>query len=251
MKIIILAAGRGSRLGARTKDRPKCMCTLLGRTLLDRALASIERAGFSRQDIGIVTGYKSEMFAVDHVHYFHNQHWESTNMFVSLTMADEWLKKEPCIVCYSDIVFSPHALQRLAACESNVAITYYTDFWSLWENRLSNPLEDLETFKLDAKGFLTEIGNKPQTREEIAGQYMGLIQFTPEGWAQVGKTIAAPLPKTVEKLDMTTLLNGMLAQGYPIRAIATDDLWLECDTESDLILYEEQYAHEIATLERL
>ena len=36
MKTIILAAGRGSRLGERTKDRPKCMCTLLGRTLLEQ-----------------------------------------------------------------------------------------------------------------------------------------------------------------------------------------------------------------------
>lgn len=37
MKVIILAAGRGSRLGERTKDRPKCMCTLQGKTLLERA----------------------------------------------------------------------------------------------------------------------------------------------------------------------------------------------------------------------
>ena len=59
MKTIILAAGRGSRLGERTKDRPKCMCTLQGRTLLDRCMETLERAGVSPADIGIVTGYRS------------------------------------------------------------------------------------------------------------------------------------------------------------------------------------------------
>ena len=36
MKIIILAAGRGSRMGERTKNLPKCMCKLLGKPLLVR-----------------------------------------------------------------------------------------------------------------------------------------------------------------------------------------------------------------------
>ena len=36
MKIIILAAGRGSRMGERTNNLPKCMCKLLGKPLLVR-----------------------------------------------------------------------------------------------------------------------------------------------------------------------------------------------------------------------
>ena len=102
MKVIILAAGRGSRLGERTKDRPKCMCMLKGRTLLDRCLEALGQAGIAKKEVGIVTGYKNGMFTVPEVAYFHNEIWEQTNMFYSLTMAKEWLKQEPCIVCYSD-----------------------------------------------------------------------------------------------------------------------------------------------------
>ena len=75
MKTIILAAGRGSRLGEQTKDRPKCMCTLQGRTLLDRCLESLSGAGVNPADIGIVTGYRSEMFTVPGVTYFHSPDW--------------------------------------------------------------------------------------------------------------------------------------------------------------------------------
>ena len=112
MKAVILAAGRGSRLGERTKDRPKCMCMLGGRTLLDRCLDSLEQAGIWREETGIVTGYRSELFTVPGVTYFHNPHWERTNMFYSLTMAKDWLEREDCIVCYSDIVFHPKEIGR-------------------------------------------------------------------------------------------------------------------------------------------
>jgi len=241
VKTIILAAGRGSRLGERTKDRPKCMCTLQGRTLLDRCLESLEKAGIAREEIGIVTGYRSDMFAEPGVTYFHNEIWEQTNMFYSLTMAERWLKSEPCLVCYSDIVFSPNGVRALADSAAPLAITSYSGYWELWEKRMGNPLEDLETFRADASGRLLEIGKKPNTPADIQGQFMGLLRFTPESWGWVEKTIQQPLAKPLNKLDMTTLLQELLQRNYPIQTISTDDLWLECDSEQDIIAYEKYF----------
>lgn len=245
MKTIILAAGRGSRLGERTKDRPKCMCTLQGRTLLERCMETLEKAGVAPADIGIVTGYRSEMFTVPGVRYFHSPDWEKTNMFWSLTMAREWLGQEPCIVCYSDVVFSPGAFRALAESGAPLAITYYTGYWDLWSRRMEDPLADLETFRLSAEGRLLEIGKKPRSREEIQGQFMGLLRFTPESWAWVEDTIRQPMAKTVEKLDMTTLLQELLQREYPVQAISTSDLWLECDSEQDILVYEREFSQEL------
>lgn len=245
MKTIILAAGRGSRLGERTKDRPKCMCMLGGRTLLDRCLSSLETAGAVLPEIGIVTGYRSDMFSVPGVTYFYNADWEQTNMFYSLTMAREWLTAEPCIVCYSDIVFSPRTFQKLADSTAALAITYYTDYWQLWEKRMDNPLEDLETFRIAPGGTLLEIGKKPRSPEDIQGQFMGLLRFTPESWSWVEETIRQPMAKTVEKLDMTTLLQELIQRNYPIQGISTSDLWLECDSEHDIAVYEREFSAQI------
>jgi len=246
VKVIILAAGRGSRLGGRTKDRPKCMCTLCGRTLLDRCLNALDQAGIARSDIGIVTGYRSDMFHVDGVTCFHNVDWEKTNMFYSLTMAKEWLKRESCIVCYSDIVFAPEVVKLLADCPAPLAITSYNGYWDLWKLRMENPLEDLETFRVDGAGRLLEIGRKSNSAAEIQGQFMGLLRFTPESWGWAEETIKRPLSKTVEKLDMTTLLQGMLQLGYSVQTISTGALWLECDSEQDIVVYEQTFAKELA-----
>lgn len=245
MKTIILAAGRGSRLGEKTKDRPKCMCVLGGRTLLDRCLSSLEAAGTARSDIGVVTGYRSDMISVPGAAHFHNADWEKTNMFFSLTMAREWLTAEPCIVCYSDIVFSPKAFRTLADSAAPLAITYYTDYWQLWEKRMDNPLEDLETFRIAPDGALLEIGKKPLSPEDIQGQFMGLLRFTPESWAWVEKTIRQPMAKTVEKLDMTTLLQELIQRGYQIQGIPTRDLWLECDSQHDIDTYEQFFSSQL------
>lgn len=242
MKIIILAAGRGSRLGEKTRDKPKCMVTLCGKTIIERAVETIEQAGFLRSDIIIVTGYKKELIDISGVSYIENPEWESTNMFVSLTKAGQLLQGEPCVVCYSDIVFSKNALMTLAACNKDIALTYYTKYWELWEKRFENPLEDLETLKLGKNGCITEIGKRANGKEEIEGQYMGLILFTPASWAQVQETIKHPLPKTIDKLDMTTLLNAMVEDGQSIYAIKTDDMWLECDTENDIEVYEREFS---------
>jgi len=47
--IMIFAAGRGTRLGRLTQDRPKPLVPVLDRTMLDRALDIADRAGVSRK----------------------------------------------------------------------------------------------------------------------------------------------------------------------------------------------------------
>jgi len=243
MKVVILAAGRGSRMGEGTANIPKCMMKLGKKTLISHCVETLESAEISRKDISIVTGYRSEEITrhISGVHYFHNADWEKTNMFISLTKAREWLLNEPCIVCYSDIIFNKNAITMLKNSQASIAITYYSKFWELWEKRFENPLDDLETFK-EINGKLLEIGQKPHSKEEVEGQYMGLLRFDPQGWQAVEDAIKKPLPKPIERLDMTTLLSHLLKLGVEIETIKTDELWLECDNLNDIALYEKLFA---------
>jgi len=240
MKAIILAAGRGSRMGEDTVNIPKCMMTLDGRSLLDRCIESLRAANFDYNDIGIVSGYRHEILQEKiqtlGLKHFHNCNWETTNMVSSLLTADEWLCKEPCIVCYSDIIFHPNAVKVLTGSDSEIAITSYTGFWKLWQKRFSDPLEDLETFK-SSNGWLIEIGKKPKCKDDIQGQYMGILFFKPSGWKKVKQTIKLPMIKAVEKLDMTTLLHHLVEQGHRIKTLECCELWYEFDSISDIRAY--------------
>lgn len=58
MKAIILSAGQGSRLGALTSERPKCLIDFNGRTLLDRQLDTLAANGVD--DVTVVTGFRDD-----------------------------------------------------------------------------------------------------------------------------------------------------------------------------------------------
>lgn len=236
MKAIILAAGRGSRMGARTADGPKCLTVLAGRTLLSRQWEALTGAGAG--EIGIVRGYRADRIDVPGAAYFENPRWEQTNMVQSLRAADDWLKADACIVSYGDIVYSASAARRLMDCPGDIAITYDPNWLALWSARFESPLSDAETFRTADDGRLVEIGGKAANIEQVRGQYMGLLKFTPRGWQTVSNYLATLEPSAVDRLDMTGLLSRLLATGARIDTVPISDRWFEVDSERDLALYE-------------
>ena len=74
-----------------TDDKPKCLIDINGRTLLEKQINSFKSAGIN--DIGIVTGYKSEKINKYSTHKFFNEKWIETQMVYSLCCAKEWLEK--------------------------------------------------------------------------------------------------------------------------------------------------------------
>ncbi len=236
MKAIILAAGRGSRMKSITDDRPKCLVELKGRTLLDLQISSLKAAGIKQ--VAIVTGYKHELLAISGVHEFHNSRWSETNMVASLACADEWLQMEPCIVSYSDIFYEKMAVASLITNKDPIAITYDPNWLTLWGKRFSDPLTDAETFRLTNDQKILEIGKQPKTTQEIQGQYMGLLRFTPEGWQEVTKAIKKLSPPIRDNIHMTAILQKIVeAKNINITAVPYNGEWGEIDSKNDLDLY--------------
>lgn len=237
MKAIILAAGRGSRMKSLTDERPKCLVELRGKPLLEWQLESLRAAGIS--DIAVVTGYKRELLAGRGLSEFHNPRWAETNMVSSLACAESWLQGEPCIVSYSDIFYSPVAVQSLINCEATLAVTYDPNWLQLWTERFGDPLLDAETFRLSATNTLAEIGNKPQSVDDVQGQYMGLLRFTSEGWAEVVRLRAELSPQQRDSMHMTNTLQRVIDAGrVQIEAVAYTGEWGEVDSSEDLSVYQ-------------
>jgi choline kinase len=236
MKALILAAGRGSRMGERTDDRPKCLVEVGGRSLLSRQVAALRGGGAT--ELGIVRGYRAASISVDGACYFENPRWSSTNMVQSLATARAWLATAPTLVSYSDIFYSRELVARLAAAAGDLVVAYDLEWLALWQRRFADPLSDAETFRTDADGRLREIGAKARSLEEIRGQYMGLLKFTPPAWQAVERQLAALEPAARDKLDMTSLLRLLLAADFPISTLSTRGQWGEVDNPSDIAVYE-------------
>ncbi|MEE9382932.1 MAG: phosphocholine cytidylyltransferase family protein [Nannocystaceae bacterium] len=234
MKGIILAAGRGSRMGCMTDARPKCLTVLAGRSLLDWQLSALKCAGV--RDVTVIRGYRKECLRGPGYHTADNERWAETNMVATLQCAHDLLAAGPVVVSYGDIVYHPEHLRALAAARAPIAITYDTLWRSLWGERFEDPSEDVETFEA-AAGRLQEIGGRPTDMDAVQGQYMGLLRFTPSGWGQVLDCLAALPAEGRPKLDMTSLLRALLTRDVEIETVGVDGGWCEVDCAQDVAIY--------------
>lgn len=242
MKAIILAAGRGSRMKDLTEERPKCLVELRGKALLDWQLEALRAAGIN--EIAIVTGYKRELLAGRGLVEFHNPRWDESNMVSSLACAQEWLLDGPCIVSYSDIFYEANAARLLMASTALLAITYDPNWLDLWSKRFDDPLMDAETFRLNSDQSLAEIGNKPECVNQVEGQYMGLIRFTPQGWAEVERIRSGLAPAESDAMHMTGTLQKVINAGeIKVQTVLFDGVWGEVDTGADLIVAQQLSDH--------
>ncbi|MEU4420917.1 phosphocholine cytidylyltransferase family protein [Actinoplanes sp. NPDC024001] len=240
MRGVILAAGRGSRLGGLTAERPKCMVPLAGRPLLHWQRAALGAAGITEQ--AVVVGYRSELVDTQDMTVFRATRWAETNMVGSLLAAEQWLTTGPCVVSYADIVYSAATVRRLAAAPGELAIAYDPAWAELWRRRFADPRDDAETFRLAPDGALREIGARPATVREVQGQYMGLLRFTPAAWSAVRAVLDALTPAEVDALDMTSLLRMLLDAGRRVETVACEGAWGEVDSGTDLAVCEDLIA---------
>jgi choline kinase len=236
MRAVILAAGRGSRMGHLGDDRPKCLVELEGKKLIERQVVALKRGGVD--EISVVRGYRAEMIDFPGLSYFVNGRWAETNMVMSLAAAAPWLRAGPVIVSYADIFYRSELVCGLAEAPGPLVISYDRAWRRLWTRRFADPLSDAETFRIDTSGQLLEIGGKTTRIEDIQGQYMGLLKFKPTAWTAVEAVLNTLDAPTRDRLDMTELLRRLLAgRMLPISTLGTDGQWGEIDNPQDVALY--------------
>jgi choline kinase len=237
MRAIILAAGRGSRMKSLTEERPKCLVEFRGKTLLAWQLGALREAGIN--EIAIVTGYKRELLAGRGLVEFYNARWAETNMVSSLVCAATWLVADTCIVSYADIFYDSSAVRLLMNCAAPLAVTYDSNWLASWQERFGDPLLDAETFRLKPDNTLAEIGNKPRSIDEIDGQYMGLLRFTPASWSELSRVRADLSDLERDTIHMTGTLQKIIDAGrMAVRAVRCDSSWGEIDSPGDVSHYE-------------
>jgi len=227
---IILAAGRGTRLGELTADVPKGLLEVGGVSLIERQVKCLSKYGIRR--VHVVTGYEHEKVAEClntnennrcETNCVYNERWNSANNIYSLYVGKDFVD-EGFVMINSDDIFHPEILKKLIDAPVPDAIVV-DDHKKLGDEEMK--------VKLDDKGNLTEI-NKTMDPESSRGEYIGIAKFGPEGARELFEVL-------VEFVDRDELGGwyeeafGVLSGRRAIKAVSTGGLpWTEIDTPEDL-----------------
>ena len=138
MQALMLAAGKGARLGKYTRNNTKCMLEVNGKTLLERAIDSLHEANIDK--FIIVLGYKKENVinfikekGLDkkiNITYVYNDIYDTTNNIYSLYLAKEYLKSDDTILLESDIIYDKSIIKKLVDSnyESAAVVAKYNEW---------------------------------------------------------------------------------------------------------------------------
>lgn len=255
MKVIILAAGQGTRLRPLTDDRLKCMVEVNGKSIIERQLDTIRNCGVRDEDIAIVTGYCSDVlsnrFKDTAISFVRNEKFETTNMVYSLMCAEKAMESDSdIVVSYGDIIYDETVFRKVMDAGDELSVIVDDGWYEYWSQRNENPLDDAETLMFDSDDYLTEIGQRTKELDRIQSQYIGLMRFRGKGVEKVLALSAEakrrsgqgePLWKTdrsYSRMYMTDLLQGMIEEGHKLRAVHINRGWYEIDDGNDLKIAE-------------
>lgn len=247
MKGIIIAAGLGSRMGAFTDERPKCLLPIAGRTLIDRTVENLRAAGC--HEIVIIRGHKGHMIDVPDVVYVENTDFQNNNILHSLMYARHHLEGE-VLVSYSDIWVEPWIHQRLIETRGDIVIAVDRDWMPYYANRQNHPIPEAENVYYAGDGTVVEIGKHLDAETDRAqievGEFLGLWRMSAVGTEafrlafedlEAKTNPLAPFQRAAEwrKAYITDIAQYLVGSGHRIDCALIERGWAELDTDEDYL----------------
>lgn len=241
MKAIILAAGKGSRLGELTKNIPKGMLKIFDKTLIKRQIEIYQKCGID--DITIVTGYKSEKIDYSGVNYIKNQDFAITNMNESLFCASEKLT-DSVIISYTDIIFEEEIIHQMLQFSGDIGIAVNLNWEKNYQGRTLHPLSEAENVLIENEKIIKikKDISKESSNKKI-GEFLGIIKLSKQGgnvllqkYSELRKNHSGSfhMAKSFKDAYITDMLQEIIDSGQDVLPILVDGGWYEIDTQEDL-----------------
>ena len=226
---VILAAGMAKRLRPLTDTQPKCLLKVGERTLLERTVEAMLRAGAT--EFVVVTGYRAEMirnFLTNRYpsltfRFLHNADYEHNNNIYSLWMAGQVVRGRDFLLMDSDILCDPAAVVRIGS-EPQSALAV---------NRHELGDEEMKVV-VDAYQNITEI-SKTCNPSDAMGESVGIERVT----ADYSDALYRELDQMILNEGLIDIFyerafERLIPQGYTFRVVDTTSYFsYELDTPED------------------
>jgi|TARA_B100001750_G_scaffold107398_1_gene84876 choline kinase len=241
MRVIILAAGMGSRLRPLTNDKPKCMIKLFNETLIERQIKIFHSCNIN--DITIVTGYRNEMIDIPDVNYVKNENYETTNMNESLFCALE-PSNSHVLVTYSDIVFEQKIIQQMLEITDGIRLAVNLNWKKYYQNRKNHPLSEAENVLVENERILQIRKNISKSlQNQQIGEFLGIMMLSSdhvkillERYSYLKKNHIGAFhnSSSLSNAYITDMLQEIINCGINVNPVFTEGRWFEIDTPEDL-----------------
>jgi len=223
MVAIILAAGMGKRLYPLTKDIPKCLLKIGGKTIIEHQIKVLKDCKINK--IFIAIGYRGNQIKkkVKNVQFVSNPFYRFTNSVASLWFVLNKINKPDDLIILNGDILLEHSIMDDIVHSKIEQITMLMDEGVAYEKA---------DFKLFVeKGYVKNMG-KTLEKDEYSGEYAGVVRV-PKAKYDAFKSAVEEIVYE-EEFDKWYELVIKLS-GFTTKVIKTKGrYWIEIDSEKDL-----------------
>jgi choline kinase len=238
MKLFILAAGMGSRLGPLTKNTPKSLIDFGdGTTLLERQIMNAINCRIIKE-IVIITGYKADQIEAKIKNYekdikittVYNPFYHISNNLISLWTAHYKMNEEDFIVTNGDNFYkSEEVFQKIISCEHDI-IQLTIDYKEIYD-------EDDMKVKLDKDKNVIKVSKEIRV-EETQAESVGLCLVKGNKSRRIFIKKLLDLVRLEEYIGRfwLDLINAIIEDGVTVKSVEIGkDQWEEIDFHPNIV----------------
>jgi NDP-sugar pyrophosphorylase family protein len=226
-RAVVLAAGRGKRMGAITADLPKPMLPVRERPMLEHVLERLAAAGVER--FLVVVGYRSELIAA------HFRNWRLPIEFrlqdpvdgtgSAALLARDFAAGAPFLLTYGDILCDPSAYVRCArVLEEHPAAAAV-----LAVREVDDPWRGAAVY-VEAGKVSKVIEKPPRGTSTTRWNSAGLFALRPLAFDYLARLE----PSVRNEYELTAIFDSMLRDNLELRISPIEGNWRDVGCPDDL-----------------
>jgi phosphoenolpyruvate phosphomutase len=233
---IILAASRGQGMDELTRERPKVMIPVAGKTVLRRLVDKFKAQGIN--DITVVGGYRAEAIDAQGAKVVVNADWARGSELGSLACALEAVSQDT-VVIYGDLLFRTYILNNLMDWDADLLVVVD-----------SSPLDQAQGNKNDLaycsapddramyqqKVTLERISNETAwSGRPPDGRWIGMLRARGPGRQHLLEAVRQlQAGADFSRLDVPDLVNRLIANGHAPQVQYVTGHWMDINNLEDL-----------------
>ena len=233
---IILAASRGQGLDQLTRDRPKVMIPVAGKTVLRRLVDKFKGQGVN--DITVVAGYHADAIDVQGIRIVVNDDWANSSELASLVSAIESLG-EDTVVLYGDLLFRTYILNNLLDWDAPLLAVVDSSPLDQAQGNTNDlaycsARDDRAMYQQKVQLEHISAARKWQDRAPD-GRWIGMLRISGDGRACVLAALESLRAQPgFARLGLTDLINRLIAQGHAPQVQYISGHWMDINDLEDL-----------------
>jgi len=240
MKAIILSAGYGSRLGNFTKELPKSLVDINGKSIIKRQIETFRNNGI--KDIIVIVGPNKDKFQLNDIEYVVDKNFHEHEQLGSLMVSNKHFQND-IVISFGDVIVDDNIMKQVVKSTYDIGIAIDLKWEKNYENRTKHPKSEADLALIRSNKLIKIKKNLDSVENHQLGEFLGIIKLSNIGSKKFldvfGRLNSSHEGKfhdasSFQKAYLTDMIDELIQTNEDVNPIFIDGVWFEIDTIEDL-----------------